>query len=183
MWIIAITEIEYDRNFLPLVPTNLPLLLPSNQTQLPLHYPNLTRIFHHASQRRRILRQRPHRGRPRRCSRRLWRRTYTQMRMFISSLRLTKNQATLQHTKNNVAPMPEIEKGEGTIRPPHLPLFASQALQRKTATKEESMQGLTQHRHRRHECLWRRRRTKGGPHRPRQSSCRLEQAPACRPSH
>jgi hypothetical protein len=48
--------------------------------------------------------------------------------MFISSLRLTKNQATLQHTKNNVAPMPEIEKGEGTIRPPHLPLSASQAL-------------------------------------------------------
>jgi hypothetical protein len=31
-------------------------------------------------------------------------------------------QATLQHAKNNVAPMPEIEKGQGTLEPRLLPL-------------------------------------------------------------
>jgi hypothetical protein len=30
---------------------------------------------------------------------------------------LIHRQTTLQHAKNNVAPMPEIEKGEGTITP------------------------------------------------------------------
>ena len=55
-YIIAMTQIDRDENFLPLILTltNLPLLLLSAQAQLLLHQPNLTHILHHASQRRRI---------------------------------------------------------------------------------------------------------------------------------
>jgi hypothetical protein len=58
------------------------------------------------------------------------------LQLLTKSSALTIWQATLQHTKNNVAPMPEIEKGEGTTRLPHLPLFVAPAPQM-TAKKEK----------------------------------------------
>jgi hypothetical protein len=45
IYIIAMTEIDRDRNFLPLILTNSQLLLLSNQTQLLHHQPNFTHIL------------------------------------------------------------------------------------------------------------------------------------------
>ena len=129
-----------DRNWtrqelLPLISTHLPLLFPKIPSDY--HTTQFILTFHHASQRRRIFRQRPHWGRPGRSSRCFWRRKYPcLLQLLTKSSALTIWQATLQHTKNNVAPMPEIEKGEGTTRLPHLPLFVAPAPQM-TAKKEK----------------------------------------------
>jgi hypothetical protein len=90
-------------------------------TYTSLSKPNSRYFIHHASQRRRFKRQRPHRG-SRHCTRQLWRRTSNLLRsspFATHELTLRPQQTTLQHAKTNVAPMPEVEKGEGTYR--HLP--------------------------------------------------------------
>jgi hypothetical protein len=80
------------------------------------HQTNLTQ---NASQRRRFIRQRPHRG-PRHRARQLRRRALFPPACILAhrTPQLTPPaQTTLQHAKTNVAPMPTIEKGEGTMPP------------------------------------------------------------------
>jgi hypothetical protein len=110
--IIAIAKYTTKR-LLPLL--GLTLSYSPHIYQTLLHLPT-NHTSQHASQRRRLIRQRPHRG-PAGRPRQLWRRTSSPL--FLLPL-TNKPQATLQHTKNNVAPMPEIEKGEG-MTPPSQP--------------------------------------------------------------
>lgn len=123
-YIIAMTQIDRDENFLPLILTltNLPLLLLSAQAQLLLHQPNLTHILHHASQRRRILRQRPHRGRQGRCPRRLWRRTYPHLPSSISSLRLTDTSQPSSTPRTTSLPCLKSRRAKVRLAAPPTPL-------------------------------------------------------------